>query len=67
MSVRLIEPRDYPSAEQLRKLMQTARQERAAAVSELFGFGFSALRSVVQLRPASEKGAVFTDAVGKGA
>ena len=67
MSVRLIEPRDYPSAEQLRKLMQTARQERAAAVAELFGFGFSALRNVVQLRPASEKGAALTDAVGKGA
>ena len=67
MSVRLIEPRDYPSAEQLRNLMQTARQERAAAVAELFGFGFSALRNAVQPRPGSEKGATLTGPVGKGA
>jgi hypothetical protein len=66
MSYRLIEPRDYPSAEMIHRLTLDARRERAEAVMELFGFGFRALKNVVRLRPATEKPVALDAAVGKG-
>ena len=66
MSFRLIEPRDYPSAESIHRLTLDARRERAEALVELFGFGFRALKNVVSQRPAAEKPAALDAAVGKG-
>jgi hypothetical protein len=55
MSYRLIEPPGYPSPERIRTLTDEARQERAEAIAELFGFGFTALARLVGLRRDSGK------------
>ncbi len=65
MSYRLIEPGERLSSEQFRKLANKARQERAEAVAELFGFGFTALAKVVGLRRDDEK-TPSSDAVAGG-
>jgi hypothetical protein len=47
MSVHHHERTEYPTPERLRELIQSARDERAQVVAELFGFGFRAARDVV--------------------
>jgi hypothetical protein len=65
MSYRLIEPGKRLSSEQIRTLANKARQERAEAIAELFGFGFTALAKVVGLRRDDEK-TPSSDAVAGG-
>lgn len=65
MSYRLIEPGERLSSEQIRALMNRAHQERAEAIAELFGFGFTALTKVVGLRRDEEK-TPSSDAVAGG-
>jgi hypothetical protein len=65
MSYRLIEPGKRLSSEQIRTLTNKARQERAEAIAELFGFGFTTLAKVVGLRRDDEK-TPSSDAVAGG-
>jgi hypothetical protein len=50
MSGRLVEITNYPSRDRVRDLMRDARREQAETVAELFGFGFTVIRDVVQAR-----------------
>jgi len=65
MSYRLIEPGERLSSEQIRTLANKARQERAEAIAQLFGFGFSALAKIVGLRQDNEK-TPSSDAIADG-